>query len=180
MDSLNTRGNWSFLSGSVKEVQSIEKTLSKDSISVRTVTGKNATEKSFKALDGTDVSVIHIASHGFYITPAKRANIPYYTRSNDTQSIQDEMFYSGLIMSGGQKAWENGTFSLSADDGILSSYEISKMDLHNVKLVVLSACESGLGDNLYDGICGLPACIQKGRGSISVNEFVEDRRCINS
>ena len=161
MDSLNTRGNWSFLSGSVKEVQSIEKTLSKDSISVRTVTGKNATEKSFKALDGTDVSVIHIASHGFYITPAKRANIPYYTRSNDTQSIQDEMFYSGLIMSGGQKAWENGTFSLSADDGILSSYEISKMDLHNVKLVVLSACESGLGDNLYDGIYGLQRAFKK-------------------
>lgn len=161
MDSLNTRGNWSFLSGSVKEVQSIEKTLSKDFISVRTVTGKNATEKSFKALDGTDVSVIHIASHGFYITPAKRANIPYYTRSNDTQSIQDEMFYSGLIMSGGQKAWENGTFSLSADDGILSSYEISKMDLHNVKLVVLSACESGLGDNLYDGIYGLQRAFKK-------------------
>lgn len=161
MDSLNTRGNWSFLSGSVKEVQSIEKTLSKDSISVRTVTGKNATEKSFKALDGTDISVIHIASHGFYITPAKRANIPYYTRSNDTRSIQDEMFYSGLIMSGGQKAWENGTFSLSADDGILSSYEISKMDLHNVKLVVLSACESGLGDNLYDGIYGLQRAFKK-------------------
>lgn len=161
MDSLNTRGNWSFLSGSVKEVQSIEKTLSKDSISVRGVTGKNATEKSFKALDGTDISVIHIASHGFYISPAKRTAIPYYTKSNDTQSIQDEMFYSGLIMSGGQKAWENGTFSLSADDGILSSYEISKMDLHNVKLVVLSACESGLGDNLYDGIYGLQRAFKK-------------------
>lgn len=64
-------------------------------------------------------------------------------------------------MSGGQKAWENGTFSLSADDGILSSYEISKLDLHNVKLVVLSACESGLGDNLYDGICGLQRAFKK-------------------
>lgn len=161
MDSLNTRGNWSFLSGSVKEVQSIEKTLSKDSVSVMAVTGRNATEKSFKALDGTDVSVIHIASHGFYINPAKRSTIPYYTRSNDTQSIQDEMFYSGLIMSGGQKAWESGTFSLAADDGILSSYEIAKLDLHNVKLVVLSACESGLGDNLYDGIYGLQRAFKK-------------------
>ena len=84
-----------------------------------------------------------------------------YGKSNYTQKTKDELFYSGLIMSGGQMAWTNSTFEIEKDDGILSSYEISKIDLHNVDLVVLSACETGLGDNLFDGIFGLQRAFKK-------------------
>ena len=64
-------------------------------------------------------------------------------------------------MSGGQSTWADSTFIAEKDDGILTSYEISKLDLHNVELIVLSACETGLGDNLYDGIFGLQRAFKK-------------------
>lgn len=161
VDSLNTRGNWNYLKNTLTEVRNIQETLQKRNVSVTTITGSNATETSFKNLNGTTANIIHIASHGFYIPLQRRETIPFYGKSNYTQKIKDELFYSGLIMSGGQMAWTNSTFEIEKDDGILSSYEISKIDLHNVDLVVLSACETGLGDNLFDGIFGLQRAFKK-------------------
>lgn len=161
IDSLNTRGNWNYLKNTLTEVRNIQETLQKRNTSVTTIIGSNATETSFKKLNGTTASIIHIASHGFYIPLQRRETIPFYGKSNYTQKTKDELFYSGLIMSGGQMAWTNSTFEIEKDDGILSSYEISKIDLHNVDLVVLSACETGLGDNLFDGIFGLQRAFKK-------------------
>lgn len=161
VDSLNTRGNWNYLKNTMTEVRNIEASLQKNNIKVTTVIGSNATEASFKSLDGTTADVIHIASHGFYVPEQKRDNIPFYVKSDYTKTIKDELFYSGLIMSGGQSAWSDSSFKADNDDGILTSYEISKLDLHNVDLVVLSACETGLGDNLFDGIFGLQRAFKK-------------------
>jgi len=161
IDSLNTRGNLNYLKNTLTEVRNIQETLQKRNTSVTTIIGSNATETSFKKLNGTTASIIHIASHGFYIPLQRRETIPFYGKSNYTQKIKDELFYSGLIMSGGQMAWTNSTFEIEKDDGILTSYEISKIDLHNVDLVVLSACETGLGDNLFDGIFGLQRAFKK-------------------
>lgn len=160
-DSLNTRGNWNYLKNSLTEIQNVEYSLHKNNVESRPITGSKATEESFKSLSGTTANVIHIASHGFYIPSSRRNTIPYYAKSIYTQKIQDELFYSGLIMSGGQKAWTESSFAAEKNDGILTSYEISKLDLHNVDLVVLSACETGLGDNLFDGIFGLQRALKK-------------------
>ena len=161
VDSLNTRGNWNYLKNTLTEVRNVEASLQKNNIKVTTIIGRNATEASFKTLDGTTANVIHIASHGFYVPEQRREDIPYFAKSDYTKSIKDELFYSGLVMSGGQSAWIDSTFKADVDDGILTSYEISKLDLHNVDLVVLSACETGLGDNLFDGIFGLQRAFKK-------------------
>lgn len=157
----NTRGNWDVLQNTLSEVYNIKEYLNNKGINVITYTGKDATENEFKILDGTQSNIIHIATHGYYITHSQRMTIPYFVNSKNTKIIQDELFYSGLVLSGGQKAWIHSSFEPNNDDGILSSYEISKLDFHNVDLVVLSACESGLGDNLYDGIFGLQRAFKK-------------------
>lgn len=155
IDSLNTRGNWSFLTNTLNEINTIQDDISKSSnIKLATYKGFEATESTFKKVCEEYPEIIHIASHGFYINESNRSRIPYY-QSEELTDLKDNLFYSGLILAYGQDTWNNETFKLNADDGILTSYEISQMNLHNTNLVVLSACETGIGDRDFDGIVGL-------------------------
>lgn len=155
LDSLNTRGNWSYLSGTKIEIENVAKACSiqKDT-NILIFTGAQATEKSFKE-NISSKSIIHIASHGFYIPEDKRGSIPYYQNVTKTFNIDDDLFYSGLVFANGQEAWNKSSFKLEANDGILTAYEISKLNLHKCDLVILSACETGKGNRSFDGIIGL-------------------------
>jgi len=63
---------------------------------------------------------------------------------------------SGLLFSGSNKAWVGDSISLLREDGILTADEASHTYLKNTELVVLSACETGLGDIKGDeGVYGL-------------------------
>lgn len=175
--SMNTRGNWAYLQNTLLEVEQIEDLLKGSGVNVATHTGSFATEGAFKQLDGTQANIVHIASHGYYIPQTQRTSVPYFSNSESTANIQDELFYSGLILSGGQKAWADSAFKPDNNDGILTAYEISKLDLHNVNLVVLSACETGLGDDLFDGIFGLQRAFKKaGVSSILMSLWQIDDR----
>ena len=67
------------------------------------------------------------------------------------------MIRSGLMLAGSNHAWKTGNpLSPGLEDGILTAYEISQMNLANTELVVLSACETGLGDLVgNEGVYGL-------------------------
>ena len=62
---------------------------------------------------------------------------------------------SGLLFAGANHTW-NGNIVEDIEDGTLSAYEVSQMNLFGCKLVVLSACQTGLGDvNGSEGVYGL-------------------------
>ncbi|MDD3859329.1 MAG: CHAT domain-containing protein, partial [Bacteroidales bacterium] len=56
----------------------------------------------------------------------------------------------GLLFAGANYLWRGVKLPSNIDDGILTAYEVSNLNLNNTKLVVLSACETGLGE-ISDG-----------------------------
>lgn len=156
------RAQYNYLPYTLKEVDSISQTIG-NAIQVTTYTDKEGSEESFKSLSGHSPSILHIATHGYYITPTKaemmsKENLYRYglTAMDDRSSVIDySMERTGLLMAGAQLKLRGDSVPQMAEDGILSAKEISHLDLSNTDLVVLSACQTALGDITNDGVAGL-------------------------
>lgn len=151
---VSTRGGaWKYLKGTLTEANSISEALLKNKIPTQLYIGKQAVEEAFKSLSGKSPSVIHIATHGFYFSgDAAKKN----SAEKEVKFLDNPLFRSGLIMAGANRVWTGNASIEGIDDGILTAYEVSLLDLSNTKLVVLSACETGLGDlKDNEGVYGL-------------------------
>ncbi|SDI49610.1 CHAT domain-containing protein [Winogradskyella thalassocola] len=148
---------WKALPGTLNEITTIEKLFLTNNKSPVVWTDKSATETKFKSLNGKSPSVIHIATHGFFFENPEDTNKNYDLESESVyKASEDPLIRSGLIFSGANYAWEHGNNPNEEDDGILTALEISNLDLSNTDLVVLSACETGLGDiDGSEGVYGL-------------------------
>jgi CHAT domain-containing protein/uncharacterized protein HemY len=148
-------GNWNFLPGTLKEVQDIKALSEKQNITTTFYSAENATEESFKSMSGkASPDIIHIATHGFFFP-----NIEKKEKRMGEESVyrmnEDPLFRSGLLFSGANYAWKGRPIA-GIEDGILTAYEVGNLNLKNTKLVVLSACETGLGDiKGSEGVYGL-------------------------
>ena len=135
--------------------------------------GDEGTEESFKALSGKRTRIIHLATHGCYITPdeadrqrksemQQRLAILRVGNDKGLGTEEDEaLTRSYLAMSGGKMCWTSDTIPEGLDDGLLTAQEISRLDLRGCDLVVLSACETGLGDITSEGVMGLQRGFKK-------------------
>lgn len=130
------RSGFGYLPYSLTEVENISTILGKENCVL--LLGQDATEESFSNLSGTRGSILHIATHGYSIP--KRNDT-----ANDTVSnIGSVLTRTGLLLAGANKnLHESATLKY---DGILTSEEITKLDLSHIQLAVLSFCSSGLGD----------------------------------
>ena len=153
--------SWEYLPGTLNEVQRISTVFSITANKSYKYIDKEATEEKIKRLSGKkEPYVLHIATHGYFFPDPKieKTNEPINSeRRTVLKFSENPLFRSGLIMAGANKTWSS-TASLSdtAEDGILTAYEISNLDLSSCQLVVLSACETGLGDiKGSEGVFGL-------------------------
>jgi CHAT domain-containing protein/tetratricopeptide (TPR) repeat protein len=146
-------GTFMYLDGTLREVQKIGSLLEEYKINKVTLTGDEATEESFKSLNNlSSPSCIHIATHGFFFPSVSAGS----RQSNVYRSSDNPLFRTGLIFAGGNHAWKNQPLPRNVEDGILLASEVSEMYLPNTQLVVLSACETGLGEiKGTEGVFGL-------------------------
>ena len=143
------RSSLSYLPGTKTEVETIEAKLKAGKIKVDMHIGEAANEESFKDLSGKKVSLLHIATHGFFM--------PADTILNSEQSLN----LSGLLLAGANNIWTNQLVPEGVEDGVLTAKEISNMDLRNTDMVVLSACQTGLGEITDEGVFGLQRGFKK-------------------
>ena len=131
--------------------------------------GEEGTEESFKSLSGNDVNIIHLATHGLYVSQSDaqqrkaEQNFVFISSSDDANVVKSDMSLtrSALVMSGGNKLLRRDGISMGEEDEILTALEISNLDFNKLDLVVLSACQTALGDVDSEGVYGLQRGFKK-------------------
>jgi CHAT domain-containing protein len=149
-----TKQKISYLPGTEKEIQSINTILKESNWSIDLYSNDRASEDNLKKIESPDI--LHIATHGFFIkndaATKKQTNIA--SLINETSRLNSYL-KSGLFLSGAQNSLNNEYID-SSNNGILFAEEAKSLDLKNTELVVLSACETGLGENFVgEGVIGL-------------------------
>jgi len=168
---------WSYLEGSKTETQAINQIVSKKKKDVSYYSGSNATEELFKstAPKGT---VLHIATHGFfYADPELIEEKTVVSSEEEDEDLafrggkegfgvksfvmnKNPLMRSGIVLAGANDVWNRTSMKdaegNSIEDGVLTAQEVITIDMRNTELVVLSACETGLGDiKGAEGVYGL-------------------------
>lgn len=108
--------------------------------------GKEATVENLMSVGSS--KILHLSTHGKFL---------------NSESIKNPMLKAGLAFSG---ANDRTSFS-----GIVTALQVSALDLQDTELVVLSACESGLGEvQNTEGVMGLPkAFLQAGARNVMMS-----------
>ncbi|MEQ1746556.1 MAG: CHAT domain-containing tetratricopeptide repeat protein [Saprospiraceae bacterium] len=144
---------WPFLDWTKKEAAAVAAVLGHSGLRTEVYEGEKATEEMLKKIGTAGrpaPRVLHLATHGFFFPDADTASAPGF-RSSDHPLIR-----SGLVLAGANSVWKGEFPPAGREDGILTAYEIAQLDLSRTELVVLSACETGLGElRGNEGIYGL-------------------------
>lgn len=175
--SINERGGFEPLKNTLEEVKEINSLLKGKNVITTVFSGEDGTEGSFKSLSGKGVNMLHLSTHGMYVEPEnleqKKQELNYdflELISNDDDPVKEDIVltHSFLVMSGGNCLSRREDIVSEMNDGILTAFEISRLDLSTVDIVALSACETGLGDIENGGVYGL----QRGFKKAGVNTIL--------
>ena len=154
LDRIKTEIKINNLSGTQKEIETINSILIDSKCNVELLLKSNATEDNLKNIQSPDI--LHIATHGYFLynDDTSKTKKSISNLINDKYR-NDSYLKSGLLLAGAQNTL-NGKQSVNSNNGVLTAEEAKSLNLENTELVVLSACETGLGDNLVgEGVVGL-------------------------
>jgi CHAT domain-containing protein/Tfp pilus assembly protein PilF len=122
-------------------------------------TGGQATEAALKQLHSP--GILHVATHGFFLRDQELRLIGARDLIVDTvqsgrasyQPIENPLLRSGLALAGVNQRMGRAD---QGDDGVMTAFEAAGLDLWGTKLVVLSACDTGVGEvRNGEGVFGL-------------------------
>lgn len=152
----NKNIHFNYLPGTKKEIETVVASAENTPWKIQTYMSTAASEDNFKQLSGENApKILHIATHGFYFPPSK-TNPTNFTFEEKNTPKDFPLLRSGLVLSGVNKYWGKDTLLENKEDGIVTAQEISNLNLLNTDLVVLSACQTALGDiSGSEGVYGL-------------------------
>lgn len=146
------------LPGTKTEADSVKRILSANQWTVKEYLRKDANEEALKKI--SHPKVLHIATHGFFLSDVRDTTGKVYGIQADIAK-RNPLLRSGVILAGAAAAANNPEDFSDKEDGILTAYEAEGLDLSATDLVVLSACETGLGEVLNgQGVYGLQRSFQ--------------------
>jgi CHAT domain-containing protein len=154
LDKIKTGLKLPNLAGTEKEIETINSILKDSKSSVELFSKSNASEDNLKNLQSPDI--LHIATHGYFLSndDTSKTKQSIANLINDNYK-NDSYLKSGLLLAGAQNTL-NGNQPENSNNGILTAEEAKSLNLKDTELVVLSACETGLGNNLIgEGVIGL-------------------------
>ncbi|MBI5470833.1 MAG: CHAT domain-containing protein [Ignavibacteriae bacterium] len=141
------------------EVEAIAQSWTKENKSEEAIVhlGAKASEEEFKR-NASGKRIVHLATHGYFL----EGECGKDTSRRDVSAFAGEnpLLLSGLFLAGANLHGK-GADTANAEDGIVTALEVSSMDLRGADLVVLSACETGLGKvEQGEGVYGLRRAFQ--------------------
>ncbi|MFA6571409.1 MAG: CHAT domain-containing protein, partial [Bacteroidota bacterium] len=148
------------LPGTEKEINDIEKFLKSKKWDVNSYLGDNALKIVVKTANNP--RILHIATHGMFLEDVKLENKE--TFGFETKKIiENPLLRSGLFFTGADNYLKSDSAKPTGDEnGLLTAYEAMNLDLDKTELVVLSACETGLGEvKNGEGVFGLRRAFQQ-------------------
>ncbi len=143
------------LPGTKAELETVSRVLRPAGYHVKQFMAAEASEKNLKSVSGP--FILHIATHGYFLKDVDE-NEGSVFGVNSENATHNPLLRSGLILAGAGQAISGtpATDISASDNGILTAYEAMNMNLEGTALVVLSACETGLGDvKAGEGVYGL-------------------------
>jgi CHAT domain-containing protein/tetratricopeptide (TPR) repeat protein len=150
------------LPGTQVEVEEIFSLLEKQRWRVQSYTQQKALKEAVMEVKGP--RVLHLATHGFFEPDEQetdQAGKAQSSAEDQPPSLEDPMLRSGLYFAGANRRLSRQATPADLDDGVLTAYEASQIDLQGTDLVVLSACETGLGEVASgEGVFGLRRALQ--------------------
>lgn len=158
---LASRGGFGFvldeLPGTKTEVETIKSQLDKRSVKATLLTEERANEADIKKIKSPDV--LHFATHGFFLEDFPEETLAELSKTEQAY-FKNPMMRSGIFFSGANNTYSLNTTNIKQlkefEDGTLTAYEAMSLDLDKTELVVLSACQTGLGKvKNGEGVFGL-------------------------
>lgn len=156
-----TKGLLTSLPGTKVEIEAVSQITKSRGYSTNIFMQKQATEERFKQLSSP--SILHIATHGFFLPESQTSGEKVF--GVDVSQVKDNpLLRSGLMLANAEQTMgksSQNTEVNTTNNGILTAYEVITLDLKNTDLVVLSACETGLGEiKSGEGVYGLQRAFQ--------------------
>ncbi|MBS1681145.1 MAG: CHAT domain-containing protein [Bacteroidetes bacterium] len=141
------------LPGTEKEVNELEELLKQKGWKTSEYVEVSASEEQVKELQSP--KIFHIATHGFY-TPAISEDEAKQLTESEAELTENPLLKTGLLLKGAGDLLNKTRYNYNIENGILTAYEAMSLNLDKTDLVVLSACETGLGEvSNGEGVYGL-------------------------